>query len=596
MTGPDPALHADTQAVDRGGRVLLGLAAVAVGFAAADNYVVVLALPDMMGSAGLSAEDLQQAAPIISGFLLGYIAILPLIGRIADVRGRLPVLVGSLVVFGLGSVITAAAYDLPSVVVGRLVQGVGAGGLLPATLALVADIYPPRRRGLPLGVVGAVQELGNVAGPVYGAVVLAFAGWRTIFWINLAVALVLAAVIRLRRREYAAAGPTTRRFDLAGAMLALAALAGAVLVMIQPRPVLDHVTWGLALLPVVGEGRWLSPVALAVMVLLVLLVVRCLVASNPLLDIRSWGRTLARVDLPGSLILAVALAGVILAFATAEPEAQLLAPSGVWLLVLSCVAALLFWRRNRRASHPLVPRGAVAARPAWGALVVSFFVGAAVIAALVDVPIFARLTIYNDSQLMAALVLVRFLVGLPVGAFVGGWLTRHLDAGVVTALGMVVSAAGFVWMSRWPFEALENAWSNVPLVAAGLGVGLAMAPVNAALLASTSSPVHGLASALLIVARTVGKLVGISVLTTIGLHRYYAAQEGLPEPMEVCGAGDSRCAEFSRLLQDAALTQLHTTFLGAAVSCLLAGGLALVVLRGADTREVRTSAFQAGVG
>jgi hypothetical protein len=166
----------------------------------------------------------------------------------------------------------------------------------------------------------------------------------------------------------------------------------------------------------------------------------------------------------------------------------------------------------------------------------------------------------------------------------------------VTALGMVVSALGFVWMSRWPFDALEHSWASVPLVAAGLGVGLAMAPVNAALLAATRSPVHGLVSALLIVSRTVGKLVGISVLTTIGLHRYYAAQADLPEPMEVCGAGDSRCGEFSRLLQDAALTQLHTTFLGAAVSCVVAGALALVVLHGADTREVRTSAFQAGVG
>ena len=69
---------------------LLGLAAVAVAFAAADTYVVVLALPDMMGSVGLSIDQLQRAAPIVSGFLLGYVAMLPLIGRIADLRGRTP--------------------------------------------------------------------------------------------------------------------------------------------------------------------------------------------------------------------------------------------------------------------------------------------------------------------------------------------------------------------------------------------------------------------------------------------------------------------------------------------------------------------------
>ena len=82
-------------------RTLLALAAVAVAFAAADTYVVVLALPDMMASVGLNIDELQKAAPIVSGFLLGYIAMLPLMGRIADVRGRLPVLVGSLVIFSI---------------------------------------------------------------------------------------------------------------------------------------------------------------------------------------------------------------------------------------------------------------------------------------------------------------------------------------------------------------------------------------------------------------------------------------------------------------------------------------------------------------
>ena len=149
----------------RSPRVLLTLAAVAVAFAAADTYVVVLALPEMMGSAGISIDQLQRAAPIVSGFLLGYVAMLPLIGRIADLRGRLPVLTAALVVFAVGSLVTALAYDLPSMVAGRFLQGVGGGGLVPATLALVADLYPAERRGIPLGVVSAVQELGSVIGP-----------------------------------------------------------------------------------------------------------------------------------------------------------------------------------------------------------------------------------------------------------------------------------------------------------------------------------------------------------------------------------------------------------------------------------------------
>src|SRR6478736_2466616 len=176
-------------------RWLLGLASVAVAFAAADTYVVVLALPDMMAGAGIPIEELQRAAPIVSGFLLGYVAMLPLIGRIADLRGRVPVLVAALVVFAIGSLVTALAYDLPTMVGGRFLQGVGGGGLVPATLALVADLYPVQRRGVPLGIVSAVQELGSVLGPLFGALVLAVTDWRAIFVINLLVGLLLAAAI-----------------------------------------------------------------------------------------------------------------------------------------------------------------------------------------------------------------------------------------------------------------------------------------------------------------------------------------------------------------------------------------------------------------
>ncbi|WP_343065166.1 hypothetical protein [Nocardioides mesophilus] len=209
---------------------------------------------------------------------------------------------------------------------------------------------------------------------------------------------------------------------------------------------------------------------------------------------------------------------------------------------------------------------------------VSFLVGAALIAALVDVPLFARVTVYPDSQLDAALVLVRLLVALPVGALLGGTLVRRLSPGPVTAAGMVLAACGFVWMSQWGLTSLEHPLSTVPLVMTGLGFGLALAPVNAALLASTADQVHGVASALLVVARMVGMLVGISALTTIGLRRYYAVQIGLPSPTEVCSTS-TQCADYTRLLKEAGLAQLQTVFVGAAVCAVLAAVVALWVFR-----------------
>ncbi len=194
-----PRVESDSGAATASGRrlPLLAAAAAAVALAAADTYVVVLALTDMMAGVGIGIESLQRATPIISGFLLGYIAVLPLIGRLSDLLDRRRILLGCLVVFVVGSAITALAVELTVLVTGRVLQGIGGGGLVPATLALVADLWPADRRGTPLGVVGAVQELGSVLGPVLGAVILVWSGWRAIFWVNVVAGLFLYAVIHV---------------------------------------------------------------------------------------------------------------------------------------------------------------------------------------------------------------------------------------------------------------------------------------------------------------------------------------------------------------------------------------------------------------
>ncbi|WP_310963795.1 MFS transporter [Nocardioides terrisoli] len=578
-----------TATTSRTGHVLLALAAVAVAFAAADTYVVVLSLPEMMASAGLSIDQLQRAAPIISGFLLGYVAMLPLIGRIADVRGRLPVLVGSLLVFAFGSLVTAASYDLASLVVGRFLQGLGGGGLVPVTLALVADLYPVERRGVPLGVVGAVQELGSVLGPLYGAAVLAVGGWRDIFWINLTVGLVLAAAVAATRSvgpPGTPASPAGRRgrVDIVGLVLGALALAGMLLVMRQPTALVTSVRWGGPFVPFTDGGSiWMSPIGVATIALAVVLLGWLLASPWSAVDRPAWRRSLAETDLVGAMLLAVALAGVILAFATADPQVQVFSAAGPWYLALAALSALAFWWHNRRARHALVPRGSLAQRPAWGAIVVSFFIGAALIAALVDIPIFARVSVYGDSQVRAALVLVEFLLALPVGAVLGGFLIRRLPTGAVTAVGLLLSAVGFELMSRWDEDALHHPSSSVVLALTGLGFGLALAPVNAALLASTAARVHGVTSALLVVARMVGMLVGISALTTTGLHRYYVVQSGFPSPGRVCGDGRTRCDAYTALLQHAGIEQLQTVFVGAGVCAAAAAVLALATFRGSGT-------------
>lgn len=566
--------------VDRRSRLLLGFCAAAVAFAAIDTYVVVLALPDMMASVSIPVDELQRAAPIVSGFLLGYVAMLPLIGRIADLRGQVPVLAASLAVFAVGSLVTTISYDLPTMVVGRFLQGAGGGGLVPATMALVAALYPVEDRGLPLGIVSGVQEIGSVLGPLFGAVVLAFGSWRTIFLINLVVGVLLVVAVRgldrvasppVEARDQRASRP---RPDVLGGLLAAALLVSLVVAFVQPTSLKRDLTYGQLFIPYVDDGSiWVTPIGLVVIGTGVLLVLRCLFARRPLVDLRDWFASARQADLVGATLLALALAGIVLAFASADPEVAVFNPKGGWFLAGAGLAAAAFVVHVMRADSPIVPRSALAAVPAWGSLLVSFLVGWALIAALVDIPLFARTTTFRDSQLGAALVLLRFLAALPVGAVAGGYLIRRVPAGVITAVGMLLASGGFFWMAQWGEHSLDGFASNVPLVLGGLGFGLALAPVNAAMLSTTSHDTHGLASALVVVARMVGMLVGISVLTTWGLHRLHVKHVADPD------LG----------LTDLAIVQEHSVFTGAAIAALLAGVLALVVFRKAPTRGLDTS-------
>ena len=545
---------------------------VAVLLAAADTYVVVLVLPEMMAGVGLGIDQLQRGAPLVSAFLLGYVAVLPLVGRLADVRGRVPVLVACLLAFAVGSLLTAGADTLSAAVLGRGLQGLGGGGLVPATLALVADRWPPERRGVPLGAVGAVQELGAVLGPLVGAVVLAAAGWRAVFWGNLAAAVVLTALVwRPRRADPVLVGVT----GLATALTALAVLA--------PERLTSGVTTGLAFVPLVDGRAWTAPVALAA--------VLGWLALAAAWWVRQGGRDVAAaVDLPAAALLTTALSCLVLAFATADSQVRLVAEDAPLLLAVGALAVVGFVVRNRRAVHPLVPRGVLAPLAARGSLVVNVLVGTALVAALVDVPVFARVTTQPDDQLGAALVLVRMLVAVPVGAIAGGWLCRRVAVRHVAAAGMLAAAVALAAMTRWDATALDRPASSVVLVLAGLGFGLAIAPVNAAILAVVPDDAHGLASALVVVARMIGMLVGICALTAVGLRVFYLRQAEIGSPLTLCPQTPTDCPAFETATKAAVLAELHAVFAGAAACALLAAVLSLVLLRTPGPAQQRAAA------
>ncbi len=509
-----------------------------MALAAADTYVVVLALTDMMAGVGLGIDNLQRATPIISGFLLGYIAVLPLIGRLADLMERQRVLLACLAIFVVGSAVTALAVELPVLVAGRVIQGVGGGGLVPATLAIVAQLWDRDRRGTPLGVVGAVQELGSVLGPVLGAAVLAVADWRAIFWLNAVLGVVLAAAVMV-----VGGGVPSRPRALPVVVSLVAALVGW-LALAAPRALATDLTLGVPFVPF-GEStsRLTTPIGVAALLLVVLAAA---------LWVRGSWAVLLRADLLGALLLGGALGCVVLTFAASDPEKEVVGPLGFALLPVAAVLAGLYLLHHRRATHPLVPRGVVVGRTRWS-LLVSLCVGVALVAVIVDVPLLARL-VHTESETVAAFVLVRFLVAVPVGALLGGWSLRRLGDGLVSGVGLALAALGLLLMSSWGRGSLDQWTSTVVLALVGLGIGLALAPVNNAALADSPEDAHGTASALVVVARMIGMVVGLALLTAIGLHQYYAAVAALPDQTD------------NRALLDAAVVQVEYVFRGAAVA------------------------------
>jgi EmrB/QacA subfamily drug resistance transporter len=172
-------------------RLTLVLVAVAIFVGAVDLTVVSAVLPRIMLDLRVSLDsELGRASWVVTGYLLAYTVSMTFVGRLSDLLGRRRVYLVSLVIFLIGSLQVATAPALSWLIFGRIVQALGAGAMVPVSMALVSDIFAPAARAAALGFIGAVDTAGWMVGHLYGGVLMRlFDDWRLLFWLNLPVGL-----------------------------------------------------------------------------------------------------------------------------------------------------------------------------------------------------------------------------------------------------------------------------------------------------------------------------------------------------------------------------------------------------------------------
>ncbi len=510
---------------DRTALLAMLAACCAVFLTALDQTVVVTALPRIITDLSISVQQLDRAAWIVSGYLLGYIIAMPLMGRVSDMFGRRSIFLLCLGIFAAGSLLCARSLDLGNaidisflqhlglnvaspdnigapgtlspglvwLVAARFIQAIGGGALIPVAMAVAGDFYGEKQRSLALGLIGMVMETGGVLGPLYGAVVVQTLGWQAIFYLNLPIVAVLALF--------------TWRYIPSRQSLSLQPATPDAIPAVQSR---------------------------------------------------------GRVDIVGALLLGASLACLSLGLSqeavtastavTADPKASPIQNNpwliGASLLLLAAFVALEWWigRAERvnssgwtevedraRASQahaghilPIVELSAFRRAAFSASSLVSLLVGAALIIAMVDIPFFVD-TVLGGSALDSGLALLRLTALIPVGALLGGYLCPRITCRITAVLGLFLTALGFFLMHLWP---LNVNWLQITTstVIGGLGFGLVIAPIGTTAINAVRSTQMGMASSIVTVLRMTGMIIGLAALTSWGLGRFHAIMVAFQPP------------------------------------------------------------------
>ncbi len=475
---------------------ILAVVGFAVFVAADDLTVVTTMLRPIINDLGLTLPDgLDDAAWIVNVYLIAFVAVMPLAGRLSDVIGRRRLFLGAYAIFLVGTVLIPLTTSLGPFLVGRVLTAIGGGAMVPVALAVVGDAFPEDRRARALGTLGAIETMGWVWGPLYGAMLVRFLDWRWQFWLNVPLAIVGMALVWWALGDQAE-HERPERVDWVGA----ASLAATLIAL------------NLALL---GNAE---------------------IQSVSGLD-----------ELQG---------GSGFDFRLLFPVAFLLGAVFVW--------------NQRRVADPLVEPAFFRGATLRVALLVNFLVGAALVIAMVDVPIFINAVELDleRSAVIAGWILAALTSAMAIASWIGGRITERVSYRWPIVVGLLAAVTALLIMGLTWDPDIGHWSAAAQLALLGAGLGLVFAPTTAAVVDASPPHQRGGAAAIVMVVRLIGLSVGLAALTAWGLARFNTLRGQLDLPPITDPDFQAAITEASAELTAEAISE---TFIAAA--CITALGL-----------------------
>lgn len=320
--------------------------------ASLSQMVLSTALPTIVGE----LNGVNHMVWVITAYILASTISMPIYGKLGDLLGRKRLLLAAVIMFVIGSVFGGMAQSMNWLIIGRVIQGLGGGGLIILSQAVIADLVPARDRGKYMGIMGGVFALASVAGPLLGGWFTEDIGWRWTFWINIPLG-ILAMVVTVVFLHIPPGSKKQPKLDYAG--MALLSIATACFVLVA--------TWG------GSTYAWTSPVIIAMSIMTVVggyLFVRVEArAEEPIIPLHLFTERNFNLTTSAGLLIGIAMYGTMAYLptylqmstgASATQAGLLMIPMMASLLVVSVISGIYVSRTGVYKWLPIAGTAALA--------------------------------------------------------------------------------------------------------------------------------------------------------------------------------------------------------------------------------------------